>query len=507
MEEIESRLEKLKALIEQGRNPYEKRKFETNNKIVEIREKYENIKTGEELKEVKVSIAGRIKAIREHGKLCFADIEDRSSRIQLCFRADLLGEKFSDFLKFIDIGDIIGVHGYVFKTKKGELSIMVENYELLAKCLRPIPKEWFGLRDVEKRFRMRYLDFIMNKQAREIVMLTGKIINAMREFLLARDFIEVETPVLQPIYGGALARPFVTYHNYLDQKMYLRVAPELYLKMLIVAGFERVFEFARCFRNESVDAMHNPEFTQLELYQAYADFNDTMQLIEEMFNYVAKKVIGSETIEYQGQEISFALPWRRISMAEAIKKYGGIDVLKLSEEELYEIAKQHGVEKIERGQWGEIIEKLFDIFVKSNLIQPTFITRFPSDITPLAKRCSDDARFAERYEGYIAGMEVCNGYTELNNPIEQFKRFEEEEELRRKSGRAEIEHEPMNRDFVRALEFGMPPTSGVGVGIARVVCIFANVKSIKEVIPFPAIKYEEVKTLVDLYPWLKKLVK
>ena len=495
---VEERLKKLERLKELGIEPFGYR-FERTHKIKEIREKYERIKAGKQLEKAKVKVAGRIKAIRIHGKASFADLEDENGRIQLFFSLGSLGKKkYSIFKELIDMGDIIGVRGFIFKTQKGELSVWVKDFTLLAKSLRPLPKEWYGLRDVKTRYTQRYLDLIMNREVRERFMLISKLINAMREFLISRGFVEVDTPALQTVYGGAFAKPFETYHNYLKQKMYLRIAPELHLKRLLVGGLEKVFEFAKCFRNESVDASHNPEFLQLELYQAYANYEDTMKLVEEMVYWVAKK-IGKAKVEYQGKKISLKPPWKRIPMVKAIKKYGKIDVLSLSDDELKKIAEENEIEKIRRG---EIIEALFEKLVQPKLIQPTFITLFPADITPLAKK-SKDPRFAERYEGYIAGIEICNGYTELNNPIEQFKRFEEEEELRKKF--RDLEFMPMDRDFIRALEYGMPPASGVGIGIARIASIFTNTTSIKEVIAFPTVSgKEEILVIPDLIPESRK---
>ncbi|HDJ96515.1 MAG TPA: lysine--tRNA ligase [Candidatus Aenigmarchaeota archaeon] len=499
---IEERIKKLKKLIELGIEPFAYH-FERTHKIVEILQKFSKIKVGEIKKGKKVKVAGRIVALRIHGKAGFADIEDSSEKIQLYFKIDTIGEKlYNIFTKLLDIGDIISVEGFVFRTHKGELSVWVENFCILAKSLRPLPSKWYGLKDVELRYRQRYLDLIMNKEMRDRAILISRIVNAMREFLIKRGFVEVETPALQTVYGGAFARPFETYHNFLKQKMYLRIAPELYLKRLIVGGLEKVFEFAKCFRNESVDATHNPEFTQIELYQAYANYEDTMKLIEEMFYFVVKKVLGKNYIEYQGNRIKLKPPWRRVTMVDAIKKYGKIDVTKLSDKELTVVAKENEVKGIRRG---ELIEGLFEKLAQPKLIQPTFITMFPADITPLAKRSKKNPGFTERYEGYIAGLEVCNGYTELNNPIEQFKRFKEEEELRKRV-KKELEYMPMDRDFVRALEFGMPPTSGVGIGVARVLSLFTNTTSIKEVILFPAVSgREKIKTVADMFPEVLKM--
>ncbi len=495
---MKERYEKLLKLKKLGMNPYSYKKFERTHTTSKFVDEFKHLKPEQQAEGINVKIAGRIVAKRVHGKVAFSDLLDMEGKLQLFFRKNELGNSYDLFVDLVDVGDILGVEGTPYRTKKGELSLWVKKFVVLSKSLRPIPHGWFGVKDVETRYRQRYLDLIINEESRKTALTVSKMINALRSFFLQKGFLEVETPVLQPIYGGAFARPFETYHHFLDQKMYLRIAPELYLKRLIVGGLEKVFEFAKCFRNESVDSTHNPEFVQIEAYWAYANYEDMMKLFEEAVAYTAKQLFGTTKITFQGKEIDVKPPWPRMTMAEAIKKYGGPDVLSLSEKELKELARQHGIEKV---RWGEIIEELFEKYAQPNLIQPTFITMFPADITPLAKRSEKDERFAERFEGYIGGLEVCNGYSELNNPIEQYKRFKEEEELRKAVKKEELEFMPMDKDFVRALEYGMPPTGGIGIGIARLASIFTDKLSIKEVLLFPAVSSrEEIVNLPDFIP-------
>ncbi len=485
---IKDRYRELRDLQEKGLDPFKIRKFEKTDIELVLKE-YEFVETGEDLVDKKVSVAGRVKSKRVHGKAGFAHIEDVSGKIQLYFKHDTLGpDMYKIYKKRVNVGDILGVKGHIFRTHKGELSVWVEEFYVLAKNLRPLPSEWFGLKDIEKRYKQRYLDFIMNPKARMNMYIVGKMLEVAKRFLVERKFLEVITPTLQPIYGGAFARPFKTHHHYLDIDMYLRISPELYLKRLIVGGIERVFEFSKCFRNEDVDATHNPEFTQIELYWAYADFNDIMELTENMTYEMVKEIFGKDTITYQGKEINFRPPWKRMRMVDAIKEYSGIDVLSLSDEELRKVALENDIEEDRKGK---ILEELFDKFVLPNIVQPTFITHYPKDITPLAKESPDLPGFVERFEGFLAGMEFCNAYTELNDPIEQYKRFKEEEELRKKlskvKGKEELEYMPMDRDFIRALEYGMPPTGGLGYGIERVAMVLADEISLKEVIAFPTV--------------------
>ena len=495
------RVEKLKICVEKLGNPFLEKRFEKTISVEEFKEKYSELEKDKEIKEIH-KIAGRILSKREHGKIIFADLWDEKSKIQLVFRKDKT-ENFEN-LDLLERGDIIGVEGYPYRTKRGELSLIVEKWKILSKALRPLPDQWFGVKDVETRYRERYLDLILNPEERKMFIEIHKIMQSIREFLDKKGFIEVYTPILQPVYGGAFARPFKTFFHALGEERYLRIAPELYLKRLLVGGFEKVYEFAPCFRNEGIDAQHNPEFVQIELYWAYADYNDIMNLVEELFVYIVQKIKGSLEIEYQGKKINFSRPWKRIRMVDAIKQFGKIDVEKLSEKELRKIASDLGIEAERRG---EIIEKLFDHYVKDKLVNPTFVTHFPSDITPLAKK-TENPIYAERFELYIAGIEVCNAYTELNNPVEQYIRFKEEEELRTKIKKEDFEFMPMDRDYVRALEYAMPPAGGLGIGLWRLFMILCNKPSLKEVILFPALSKEEnIELVTEMFPELKKILK
>ncbi len=494
------RVEKLKECLERIGNPFLEKRFERTLSIEEFREKYSELEKDSEVNHLH-KLAGRILSKREHGKIIFSDLWDEKNRLQLVFREDKT-ENFEN-LDLIERGDIIGVEGFPYRTKRGELSLIVKKWVILSKAIRPLPDQWFGVKDVETRYRERYLDLILNPEERKMFIEIHRISQAIREFLDKKGFIEVYTPILQPVYGGAFARPFKTFFHALEEERYLRIAPELYLKRLLVAGFEKVYEFAPCFRNESIDAQHNPEFVQIELYWAYADYNDIMNLVEELFTYVVKKIKGSLKIEYQGKKIDFSRPWKRMRMVDAIKKFGNVDVEKLSDEELKEFARNLGIEAERRG---EIIEKIFDHFVKDKLINPTFVTDFPADITPLAKK-TPDSKYAERFELYISGIEVCNAYTELNNPVEQYLRFKEEEDLRAKIKKEGFEFMPMDRDYVRALEYAMPPAGGLGIGLWRLFMILCNKSSLKEVILFPALSREEdIELVTEMFPELRKIL-
>lgn len=490
---VAERIRKLRRLLEAGIDPYGEKRCIPTAYSVEIKKSYEHLQPGEETND-SVRVVGRIMSIREHGKIAFADLLDPKGRIQLVFRKDVT-ERF-DLLKLLDRGDFVGAEGVVIRTRRGEISVLVKRIHILSKALRPLPDTWYGLKDVERRYRERYVDLILNPEVRETFVKIHKILREMRAFLDERGFVEVQTPILQPVYGGAFARPFKTHHYALDQTMYLRIAPELYLKRLLVGGFEKVYEFAVCFRNEDIDALHNPEFLQMELYWAYADFTDIMELTEALISHVVERVFGTSKLEFQGREINFSRPWRRIRLVDAIKEYGGPDVESMTEGELREHARELGIEE---ERIGAVIEKLFDHYARPHLIDPTFVTHFPADITPLAKRADD--KYAERFELYIAGFEVANAYTELNNPIEQYKRFKEEEELRRKAKKEGLEFMPMDRDYIRALEYGMPPAGGLGIGIGRLAMVLLNKPTLKEVILFPALsKEEKIDLVVEMFP-------
>jgi lysyl-tRNA synthetase class 2 len=486
---MEGRLKELEEIRKMGFEPYGGR-FERTHKIIEIREEFSHLKPGEKLEDVNVKVAGRIKSIRRHGKLSFADIEDFSGRIQIYVSTDYLSEKEYKLFKKLNLGDIIGVEGGIVRTKKGELSVLVKQLHLLTKALKQIPFEWFGLKDVELRYRKRYLDLLLNQNVRETFLRRNKIISAIREFLNSKGFIEVETPMLQVVPGGATARPFITYHNALGINLYLRIAPELFLKRLIVGGFEKVYEINRNFRNEGIDTKHNPEFTMLEWYWAYADYNDNMKLTEELITYVARKVLGKLKIKYQGKDINLTPPWPRIPMIEALKEFVGIDVEGKSVEELRNLCEKKGLE-IKRGiSKGEIIAGLFEELVQPKLFQPTFIIDYPLEVSPLAKEKKDNPQLVERFELIIAGEEIANAYSELADPIEQKKRFLEQLEKRR---RGDEEAHMMDEDFIEALEYGMPPTSGCGIGVDRLVMLFTDSPSIRDVILFPTLRPKEGK--------------
>jgi len=481
----EERLKKLQKLKEWGMDPFSITKYDKEVTVKEIKTRFENIKAGEKLTNIELSTAGRIIALRRHGKASFADIFD-GEKLQTWFEEGTLHEKYFIFCKTVDIGDIIGIKGFPFKTQKGELTIWVTDFQILAKSLRPLPSKWYGLKDEDLRYRMRYVDLIVNEKTREILITRAKIIRAMREFLESKGFIEVETPILQPIYGGAFARPFITHHNALDMDLYLRISPELYLKRLIIGGIEKVYEIGKDFRNEGIDTKHNPEFTMMECYWAYADYNDIMKLTEEMIAYVAEKTLGTLEIEFGEHKINLKPPWKRIRMIDAIKEIG-IDVESLSREELIEIAKEKKLEVNENFSKGDLINLFFEEFYQPKLIQPTFVYDYPIEISPLAKRKKDNPNFVERFEGFIAGMEIANAFSELNDPIDQKERFLEQAK-RRKEG---LEFHEYDEDFIRALEYGMPPTGGLGIGIDRLIMILTNSHSIREVIAFPTLRPEK----------------
>jgi lysyl-tRNA synthetase class 2 len=420
--------------------------------------------------------------------MSFLDIRDSSGKIQLSLRYDHLGQERYEFLQDIDIGDIIGAKGKLFRTKSGELTLEVSDFAMLCKSLRPLPEKWHGLADVEKRYRQRYLDLISNEENKNIFILRSKIITAIRNFLDKQGFMEVETPVLQPHAGGALARPFVTHHHALDEDLYLRIALELHLKRLVVGGFDRVYEIGRAFRNEGISVRHNPEFTLLECYQAYSDYNDMMRLVEEMFLHIAQEVLGNTKLVCNGQTIDLGLPWQKLYLREAIKNYCGIDF------EDYPDAASLRTRMAElrmdvdptKGK-GRLIEELISTFVEPNLFQPTFLLDYPVEMSPLAKRKRSDDQLVERFEGFVAGMEVANAFTELNDPLEQRERFRQQ----LKERVADEEVEIADEDFLQALEYGMPPTGGLGIGIDRLVMLLTGQQSVREVILFPQLKTKE----------------
>jgi lysyl-tRNA synthetase class 2 len=426
------------------------------------------------------------------GKAAFIDLQDGSGKIQVYFRSDELGKEKYDLIQDFDIGDFIGVSGSLFKTQSGEITLKVSDFAMLAKSIQPLPEKWHGLVDVEKRYRQRYLDLISNQTAKDIFLTRSHVIAAMRRFLDSRGFIEVETPVLHPIAGGARACPFITHHQALDQDLYLRIATELYLKRLIVGGFDKVYEIGRIFRNEGISTKHNPEFTMLESYEAYADYNDVMKMAEEMISGIAQEVLGTHQVSFGENTIDFTPPWQRITLREAILQGCGIDFEKCLEggaQNLRQAMQAIGMELEETLSPAYLIDKLASTFVEPKLIQPTFVLDYPVDTTPLAKRKPDNEKLVERFEVFAGGMEIANAFTELNDPQEQANRFATQEEWRAKFGDKEAER--YQADFVLALEYGMPPTGGLGVGIDRLVMLLTNQSSIREVILFPQLKTKE----------------
>lgn len=480
-EQIQNRIKKLRELQQNKYNPYEKVKYDPTHYSVEIKENFERFE-GQF-----ISVAGRILSKRGHGKASFVDILDSKGKIQIYIKIDEVGEeKYEEFKEYYDIGDIIGVKGEVFKTHKGEISIKAKEIEMLTKCLRPLPEKWHGLRDVDTRYRKRYLDLIVNPQVRDTFVKRSLMIRSIRKYLDDRGFLEVETPVLSPIAGGAAARPFITHHNALDIDLYLRIATELHLKRLIVGGFDKVYELGRVFRNEGISIKHNPEFTTIEIYQAYADYKDMMNLTEELITTVAREVLGTLKITYQGQEIDLTPPWQRLTMVDAIKKYVGVDFSQVSSlDEARKIAKDLGIEVEENWQVGHIINEVFEQKVEDFLVQPTFIMDYPVEVSPLAKRKKDNPQFTERFELFITCREMANAFSELNDPFDQKERFLEQLKERQRGNQ---EAHMMDEDFIEALEYGMPPTGGLGIGIDRLVMLLTDSYSIRDVLLFPTMR-------------------
>jgi len=481
---IQVRLEKLAELKEKGINPFGE-KFEPTHHAQDILDKAQELIDNQE----EVVVAGRLMAKRGHGKAGFANLQDVTGQVQIYSRLNDIGEDAHDLFKKADIGDILGVSGTVFITQKGEITIAVKGLTLLTKSLQPLPEKFHGLKDVELRYRQRYVDLIMNPEVKEAFVLRSRIIQGMREYLDKKGFLEVETPTLHTIAGGASARPFISHHNALDMDLYMRIALELHLKRLIVGGMERVYEIGRVFRNEGISTKHNPEFTMMELYQAYADYNDMMSLTEEMVAYIAEKCLGTTKINYQGTEIDLTPPWTRITMVDAVKKYAGIDFNEIhSDEEAKEAAKKLNIAVSKDASKGSILNEIFEETVEAHLVQPTFIMDYPIEVSPLAKRKTEDPNFTYRFEAFIVSRETANAFSELNDPIDQKERFMKQVEQREKG---DDEAQMMDEDFVKALEYGMPPTGGLGVGIDRLVMLLTDSPSIRDVILFPTLRPRE----------------
>ena len=480
-EQMQVRIDKMHKIEEHGWKPFGHR-FLFTHRAADIAAQFDELSE----KETEVTMAGRVMAIRGHGKTCFMDMQDKTGRIQVYVRKDVIGEENYALIKLMDIGDTVGITGTAFRTHMGELSIKAASIEMLSKSLRPLPEKWHGLKDVETRYRQRYVDLIVNPEVRETFVKRSQIIKSVREVLDSHDFLEVETPILNTIAGGAAARPFISYHNALDMQVYMRIAPELYLKRLIVGGMDRVYEMGRVFRNEGIDNRHNPEFTSVEIYQAYADYRDMMDLTEEVVVKTAEKVLGTTTINYEGTTIELASPWKRMSMIEAVKEYSGKDFTNVTDlEEARAIAKELNVAIEPTFGIGKIINACFEEYVEDKLVQPTFITGHPKEISPLAKSNPENPEITDRFEAYIYGREICNGFTELNDPIDQKERFLKQVEER---ANGDEEANMMDEDFVNALEYGLPPTGGLGIGIDRLVMFLTNSSTIRDVLFFPTMK-------------------
>ena len=482
---MRQRKNKLREIRDAGIDPYPHQYTRTHT-TSEIRKEFENAnETPDETH--RVTVAGRIMTKRDHGKSSFAHLQDSEGKIQIYVRRDNVGAEHYTLYRRFDVGDIIGASGAVFRTRTGELTILVDTVKLLSKSIRPLPEKWHGLQDKQTRYRQRYADLIMNPDVKEVFIKRTQIVQAIRDMLNEHNFIEVETPVLQPIYGGASARPFTTYHKTLDQPLYLRIANELYLKRLIVGGFDRVYEFSRDFRNEGMDRDHNPEFTMLELYQAYADYLDIMELTENVIARTVENMHGTTKITYQKQEIDFKPPWQRITMMESIQENTEIDPESMPFHELYTKAVKKGVELAGDESKGEIIAELFDAFVEDKLIQPTFIYDYPIEVSPFAKKKPENPEFVERFEFFVSGIEIGNAFSELNDPIDQRERFMEQAT---KLADGDEEAFMVDEDYLRALEYGMPPTGGLGIGIDRLTMLLTDQYSIRDVILFPQMRPE-----------------
>ena len=486
-DQLKVRREKLHTLQEKGLDPFGKR-FERTHQTADIVASYNDIEKEElDEKEESVTIAGRIMTKRGKGKAGFAHIQDLSGQIQIYVRKDAVGDDAYEIFNTADLGDIVGVTGVVFKTKVGELSVKVKSFELLTKSLRPLPDKFHGLKDIEQRYRQRYVDLIMSPESKKTFITRSKIIQAMRRYLDDQGYLEVETPTMHSIPGGASARPFITHHNALDMQLYMRIAIELHLKRLIVGGLEKVYEIGRVFRNEGVSTRHNPEFTMIELYEAYADYQDIMTLTENLVAHIAKEVLGTTTVQYGEYEVNLEPKWTRLHMVDAIKEYTGADFWsEMSVEEARNLAKEHNVEINENMQYGHIVNEFFEQKVEEKLIQPTFIYGHPVEISPLAKKNDADSRFTDRFELFIVAREHANAFTELNDPIDQKERFESQLKEREQGN---DEAHMMDEDFIEALEYGMPPTGGLGIGIDRLVMLLTNSPSIRDVLLFPQMRH------------------
>lgn len=479
---------KIDELRDKGVNPFAN-DFRTDAVAAEIHEKHLNDDVDQLASlESSYAIAGRIMAKRDFGKAAFIQIQDRTGRIQAYIAKKQLGDEGFELFGKVDVGDIVGLNGVAFRTKTGELSLRAETFRILTKSVLPLPEKWHGLTDVETRYRQRYLDLIVNQDVRDVFRKRSQIITLMREFMTTRDYLEVETPMMQPIAGGATAKPFVTHHNTLKMDLFLRIAPELYLKRLVVGGFDRVFEINRNFRNEGISIQHNPEFTMMEFYQAYATYDDMMDLTEEMICHVAEQVVGSLKFTYGEKEVDFSRPWQRLTVKEAVLKYGDIDESAVDDRDsLLAYAKQLGLDLDKNIGYGKLLTEVFDEVAEPKLWQPTFITQYPTEISPLSRKNDHDPSVVDRFELFVVGRELANAFSELNDPVDQRERFEGQ--LAEKEAGDEEAH-AMDDDYIRALEYGLPPTAGEGIGIDRLVMLLTNSASIRDVILFPQLRPE-----------------
>ena len=481
------RLEKLDRLRSRGIDPYPRNYDRTHltKDAIELFQS-EEPEDGETTDTTQVSVAGRIMAMRGLGRASFLDLLDGSGKIQAMLRRNTLGDSY-ELLKDLDIGDWLGVKGPMFRTRAGEITVEVKEFTLLSKSLRPLPEKWHGLTDTETRFRQRYLDLIANPEARKIAIMRSRAVSAIRRFMDDRDFIEVETPMLVPVAAGGMAHPFETHHNALDQDLFLRIATELYLKKLIVGGLEKVYEIGRIFRNEGIDLNHNPEFTTMESYESFADYNDVMRMVEELVHTVAMEVRGNAVVEYGGVSIDLTPPWPRLSLVEQIIKHSGIDILQCPDTEtLITEMQAAGIDVSAQSSWGGMVDKLLSDRVEPHLIQPCFLVDYPVAMSPLAKKKPEDDRLVERFEAFAAGMELANAFTELNDPVDQRSRFEDQERLRAQL--PDEEWDRLDEDFLTAIEYGMPPTGGLGIGIDRLIMLLSGQTSIREVVLFPQLR-------------------
>ena len=471
--------QKLDELRNEGKDPFVNESYEVTARSKDIKEEFK------EDEEREVSIAGRVMSKRRHGKICFLDVRDSVGTIQVFARKDVLEDKYEE-VKGLDIGDIIGVKGLVFKTEAGEITVRATDLTLLSKSLQILPEKFHGLKDPDLRYRQRYVDLIVNPEVKDVFIKRNKIIKKIREFLDNLGFLEVETPILGTVAGGANARPFYTHHNTLDIDMQLRIANELFLKRLIVGGFEKVYEMGKMFRNEGMDPKHNPEFTNIELYQAYVDYEEMMRITENLFEYVALEVLGTDTINYQGTEISLKAPWKRITMIDAVKKYADVDFNEIdTDEKAREIAREKGIEISDHDTWGKILSEMFEEFCEEHLVEPTFVIGHPVEVSPLAKRNPKDPRLTQRFEAFINTWEFANAFSELNDPIDQRERFEAQV-AEKEAG--DDEAHPMDSDFINAIEVGLPPTGGLGIGVDRMIVLLTDQPSIRDVLLFPTMK-------------------